>query len=91
MAEFGDFVKELGGRIGPDYCPPSLSLLSKYWQDSEGRKKKEPILSSLTHSLIKHAPSSQWQWELWKTKSCIDLSTTGKTIVSLKALWSDSY
>lgn len=26
--------------IGESYCFPSLSLLSKYWQDPSGKKKK---------------------------------------------------
>ncbi|KAI8342819.1 hypothetical protein BC941DRAFT_368797 [Chlamydoabsidia padenii] len=35
--DFANYVKELGDRIGSAYCPPSLSLLSKYWQDPEAR------------------------------------------------------
>ncbi|CAO3619841.1 unnamed protein product [Cunninghamella blakesleeana] len=52
MELFSNYIDALSNVI-PNYCSPSLSLLSKYWQDSKARFIFAATLKQLDHDHIK--------------------------------------
>ncbi|ORZ11171.1 hypothetical protein BCR42DRAFT_421704 [Absidia repens] len=80
---FADYVRDLGHQVGPQYTPPSLSLLSRYWQDAEARSIFSMAMTELDATQL-HAFVDYWKNYLPVSSSLEDTDTqmmTRATIV----------